>query len=80
MKVKFISAGNSFKLAVFLFFVFVAVGDLFLPEPLKGASKTVRTTVNGIVLSILPQKGFKDPNERTEKAVEEIEQESKNKP
>ncbi|MEB3224932.1 MAG: hypothetical protein VKJ86_03915 [Synechococcus sp.] len=62
------------KLIIFLLLAFVAVGDLFLPEPLKGASKEVKETVNSIVLSILPKEGFKDPNERTEKAVEEVEQ------
>ncbi|MBV5260546.1 hypothetical protein FLX56_19220 [Synechococcus moorigangaii CMS01] len=80
MKVKFISAGNSVKLAVFLLLAFVAVGDLFLPEPLKGASKAVKETVNNIVLSILPKEGFDDPNERTEKAVEDFEKGTSNQP
>ncbi|SMH38778.1 MULTISPECIES: hypothetical protein [Cyanophyceae] len=80
MKVKFMSAGNSVKLVIFLLLAFVAVGDVFLPEPLKGASKQIKATVNNLVLGILPREGFKDPHERTEKAVEEMEQEAGSQP
>lgn len=76
MKVKFISTGTSVKIIIFLLFVFVAVGDLFLPEPLKSASKTTKSSLNAVVLSILPKKKLTNPNERTEKAVEEFEKEA----
>ncbi|BAW95855.1 hypothetical protein NIES970_07690 [[Synechococcus] sp. NIES-970] len=74
MKVKFLSTGGIIKLSVFLLLAFIAVGDLFLPEPLKGASKEIKTTLNEAILSIFPQKRFQNPNERTEEAVEEVEE------
>lgn len=67
------STETSVKIIIFLLFVFVTVGDLFLPEPLKSASKTTKSTLNSIVLSVLPQKKLTNPNERTEKAVEDFE-------
>lgn len=73
MKVKLMSTETSVKIIIFLLFVFVTVGDLFLPEPLKSASKTTKSTLNSIVLSVLPQKKLTNPNERTEKAVEDFE-------
>ena len=76
MKVKFMSTDTTVKIIIFLLLVFVAVGDLFLLELLKSASKNTKSSLNAIVLSILPQKKFTNPNERTEKAVEEFEKEA----
>ena len=53
-----------------IFFIFISLGDKFLPEPLKSASTNTRTNVNGFLVGLFPKKEFKNPNQRTEDAVE----------
>lgn len=54
--------------------LFVAVGDKFLPEPLKGASRTTRTTVNEFVIGLIPNRKPKtNPYQRTEDALDQTE-------
>ncbi len=74
MRIKGISTAATVKIIIFLFLSFVMVGDIFLPEPLKSASKDTKQSINNFVLSLIPQKRPTNPNERTEKAVEELEQ------
>ncbi|MGB2925552.1 MAG: hypothetical protein WBB82_09640 [Limnothrix sp.] len=76
MRVKFLSTDAGIKLVVFLLIVFVTVGDLILPEPLKGASAKTKSALNSFILGIVPDKEFTNPNDRTEKAVEEFEKET----
>ncbi len=76
MRIKFLSTDNTIKLVVFLVIMFVLVGDIFLPEPLKSASKNTKTAINSTILGLFPSEGFDNPNERTEKAVEEFEREA----
>lgn len=62
-------------LFIVMFLVFVGFGDQFLPKPLSTASTNTRETLNKYLLGIFP--GWKPktkPNERTEKAVEGLEQ------
>ncbi len=57
-----------------LLLLFIGFGDNFLPEPLKSASFKTRTSLNQFVVGLVPNWQPKTkPNERTEKAVEEIE-------
>ncbi|OKH14685.1 hypothetical protein [[Limnothrix rosea] IAM M-220] len=74
MRIKFLSTDNTIKLVVFLAIMFVLVGDIFLPEPLKSASKNTKSAINSVIIGVLPSERFDDPHERTEKAVEELEQ------
>ena len=53
-----------------IFLVFVSLGDKFLPEPLKGASVSTRTNLNQFLVGLFPTKKFRNPNQRTEEAVE----------
>lgn len=73
MRVRLLSTATTTKLIVFILLVFVSVGDLFLPEPLKSASKETKSAINDIVVGMLPKKKLANPHERTEKAVEEFE-------
>lgn len=42
-------------LALVLTLLFVAAGDLLLPQPLAGASYQTRTQLNNILLSLFPE-------------------------
>lgn len=53
-----------------IFLIFVSLGDKFLPEPLKGASVSTRTNINQFLVGLFPTKKFKNPNQRTEEAVD----------
>ena len=60
-----------------LFLLFVALGDRILPKPLSTASVQARTSLNNFFIGLFPQSRPKlNPNERTEKAVEEKQKES----
>ena len=62
-----------------LFLLFVTLGDRILPKPLSTASVQTRTSLNNFFIGLFPQKGPKlNPNERTEKAVEQEEKEAGN--
>ena len=74
MRIKFLSTDNTIKLVIAGFIFFVLLGDVLLPEPLKSASKNTKSAINSVILGIVPSEGFDDPNERTEKAVEEFEE------
>jgi hypothetical protein len=63
----------NFTLLIIAVFLFVGFGDRVLPKPLSTASLQTRTTVNSYLMGIFPKKRFKNPNERTEKAVDEME-------
>lgn len=77
MKVKFLSLGNTIKLGVIGFIFFVLLGDVLLPEPLKSASKNTKSAINSVILSIVPSKGFENPNDRTQEAVDEFNEREK---
>jgi hypothetical protein len=63
---------------IVLFMLFVALGDRVFPKPLSTASLQTRTTINNFFIGLLPKSGPKlNPNERTEKAVEQQEKEQK---
>jgi hypothetical protein len=53
--------------------LFVALGDTFLPEPLKGASYHTRTSINQSLVSIFPSWQPKtNPYRKTNNAVEKL--------
>jgi hypothetical protein len=58
-------------LAVILGFAFIAWGDRILPEPMKTVSFRTRTTIERFLLGMTPDWNPENPNERTEKAIEE---------
>jgi hypothetical protein len=64
-----------FPLIAILAIVFIGFGDKFLPEPLKGASTTTRTTVNNFVIGLIPNRQPKtNPYQRTEDAIKQQEE------
>lgn len=77
MNVKFFSTGTIIKLGIAGFIFFLLLGDILLPEPLKSASKSTKSAINSVVLGILPSKGFDNPNDRTQDAVEEFNEREK---
>ncbi len=68
-----------FNLGLISFLVFVTLGDRFLPKPLNDASRQTRTSINQFLIGIFPDKKFKNPYERTEKAIEEHEKGAESK-
>jgi len=73
MRVKFASTDTVVKLVIFLLVIFVTVGDIILPEPLRSASKNTKATINSFIIGLAPKDKFTNPNDRTEKAVDEFE-------
>lgn len=61
------------QLGIVLFLLFVFLGDKVLPKPLSTTSLQIRNTLDSYLMGIFPQKRFKNPNERTENAVDELE-------
>lgn len=53
-------------------FIFVGVGDKFLPQPLGGYSKNVREQINQRLLGVVPDPDLKRPSEEREKEVEKL--------
>jgi hypothetical protein len=63
-----------------LLLIFVGFGDSFLPKPLSTASLRTRTAVNNFMIGLFPKWRPKTkPYERTEKALESVENGEKNK-
>ena len=63
-------------LILLLFALFVGIGDSVLPEPMKSASLNTRKTINKNLIGLFPTRESKlKPHERTNKAIEEAEQE-----
>ena len=61
-------------LSLLLSVLFVGIGDRFLPEPMKSASLNTRTTINKHLMGLFPTRESKlKPHERTNKAIEELE-------
>ena len=62
-------------LILLLFALFVGIGDSVLPEPMKSASLNTRKTINKNLIGLFPTRESKlKPHERTNKAIEEVEQ------
>lgn len=59
-----------------LFLIFVGFGDRLLPEPLSSASVKTRTTINKFLLGLFPKRDLKNPNEKREKEIEQLEQQN----
>lgn len=58
---------------VILGLLFITIGDLVLPEPLKESSFRTRNSINEFMLSLVPSLEPKTrPYERTERALEEV--------
>lgn len=74
MNIKFTSAKTNFTILFILAVVFVTVGDRFLPGSLGAASQSTREGISKAFLQLMPKERFDNPHERTEKAVEELEQ------
>ncbi len=69
-----------FTVLILLGMFFVGWGDqLGLPEPVSGASTQARSSINGFFLSFFPERRPKDPNQRTEEAIENLNNPSPNK-
>ncbi|MBW4507416.1 MAG: hypothetical protein KME64_13015 [Scytonematopsis contorta HA4267-MV1] len=65
---------GNFTLLLIVFLVFVGFGDSFLPKPLSTASYNTRTTINNFAIGLFPTwKPKVNPDERTEKAIEDTE-------
>jgi hypothetical protein len=63
-----------FTAIALLSLLFIAIGDRLLPKPLSTASLQTRTTLNNYLMGLFPQKRFRNPNQKTEKAVQQLEQ------
>ena len=61
-----------------LFFIlFVGFGDRVFPSPLSEASYSTRTSINQFLQDLFPTPEIRNPNERTEKLIQNLEAESK---
>ena len=56
-----------------LFLIYIAGGDLFLPEPYRHNSKQVRNNINHYLISLFPDKKFTN-FQHTNGKVKELEQ------
>ena len=54
--------------------LFITLGDRVLPAPLDDASRNTRTSINQFLIGLFPDWNPTNPNERTEKEVEQLEQ------
>lgn len=62
-----------FTVLILLGMVFVGWGDqLGLPEPASSVSTQARSSVNGFFLSFFPERRPRDPNQRTEEAIDNL--------
>ena len=48
------------KLCLTMVVIYIAVGDLFLPEPYRHNSKQVRDNINEYLISLLPERKIID--------------------
>lgn len=58
-------------LAVILTVIFIAVGDLFLPQPWANASHQTRTQLNKFFVSLFPKNDTKDNKDLGEERWQE---------
>lgn len=65
---------NFGKVIVPLVLLYIAVGDLFLPENIGIYSRKTRETVNSYLVSLFPDKEIESPYGKTEEAIEQMEQ------
>ncbi|MBZ8182268.1 MAG: hypothetical protein SAL07_13425 [Oscillatoria sp. PMC 1051.18] len=63
---------NLWTIIGILVLLFIGIGDTVLPGSLGKASKNTRQSINQFIVGLFPDKEFTNPNERTEKAVEEV--------
>lgn len=54
--------------------LFITLGDRVLPAPLNEVSRNTRTSINKFLVGLFPDWHPTNPNERTEKEVEQLEQ------
>lgn len=59
-----------FTLSIFLFLLFIWLGPFVLPEPMRTTSWKTRTSVNNFLTGLIPNWNPKNPNERTEDAIQ----------
>lgn len=71
--------GSYLPTILILFVVFITLGDRLLPEPMKSASRNTRTSINEFLVNLSPQWNPKNPNERTEDAIKEQEDQIRKK-
>ena len=60
-------------IALIIGIVFVGCGDQFLPEPLKGASISSRQSINQVFINLFPSREGKNNYQRTEEAIDNLE-------
>ena len=71
---------GNFTLLIIFLLIFIGFGDSFLPKPLNNASFQTRTTINNFILGMFPTWRPKvNPQQRTEKAIEEMQTDGKGK-
>jgi hypothetical protein len=63
-----------FTIFIVLALLFITLGDRVLPEPLASASLKTRTSANEFLVGLFPNKQPKNPNKRTEDAIQKQEQ------
>lgn len=62
-----------FTILILLGMLFVGWGDrLGLPQPISDTSTQVRSTFNNLFLGLFPARSPQNPNQRTEDAVKEL--------
>ena len=64
---------NLVTVAVILGLIFITIGDRILPPPLNAASFNTRTSINQFLISLFPNWHPTNPNDRTRKAVDQLE-------
>lgn len=65
--------GTVIKLSIITFFLFITVGQV-MPQPIGTASQNTIHGINQFLIGLFPEKEFKNPNDRTQKAVDELNQ------
>ena len=65
---------STIPILLFLFLLFVAVGEYIPFKPVSSASVQTKNTLNQFVMGLFPSKRPRNPYERTEKAIEKEEQ------
>jgi hypothetical protein len=54
----------------FIAFIFIGVGDRFLPSPLSSISLNTRTSINQLLVGLSPKLKSQNPDDKMEKAVD----------
>jgi len=70
-------AKSALTILTVLGLVFVGFGDKVLPQPWNTASYNTRITVNNYLINLFPTRKPKNPYERTEKAIDNLNQKQK---